>query len=303
MRIVVIGQAAFGAEVIEKLVQRGEEVVGAFCPKGGRGDRVKQVADKLAITVWQTTTMKSADVFSHFSQLRPDLAVMAFVTDMVPAGILNCPRLGTIQYHPSLLPRHRGGSAINWAMIQGDTKTGISIFWPDEGIDTGPILLQKAVDIAPDDTMGSLYFNKLYPIGVTLMLEAVDSVKRGKAPQTAQDESRATHEGLFGDNEAKIDWGQPAARVYDLVRGTNPQPGAHTLIGGCKVRILDSRLVTTPTEGLPGQILEVSDHGLTIAASGGAIRVERVQPESAAKTEAVTYAKAVGLTVGARIGM
>ena len=136
--------------------------------------------------------MRDPEVYEEFRKLKPDLNVLAFVTDIIPQRVLDLPRLGSIQYHPSLLPKHRGGSAINWAVINGETKTGLTIFWPDKGIDTGPILLQKEVEIGPDDTVGSLYFNKLFPLGVEALAESVQLVREGKAPRIAQDEAEAS---------------------------------------------------------------------------------------------------------------
>ena len=126
-------------------------------------------------------------MLEQMRSLNADLCVMAYVTLLVPEPVLNAPRLGSIQYHPSLLPLHKGPSSINWPIIFGETKTGLSIFWPDEGLDTGPILLQKEVEIAPDDTLGSLYFNHLFPMGVAAMVEGVDLVRDGKAPRIEQD--------------------------------------------------------------------------------------------------------------------
>ena len=137
--------------------------------------------------------MRNPEVFEDYKSFDPELNVMAFVTDIVPMTMINYPKLGTIQYHPSLLPRHRGASAINWAVINGETETGFTIFWPDEGLDTGPILLQKKVTIEPDETMGSVYFNKLFPLGVESMVEAVKLVKEGKAPKIVQDLSQGEY--------------------------------------------------------------------------------------------------------------
>ena len=168
---------------------------------------------------------------------------MAFVTDFVPAEILEAPRLGTIQYHPSLLPKHRGPSSINWPIIFGETETGTTIFWPDDGLDTGPVLLQKRVSIGPDDTLGSLYFGQLFPLGVEAMVESVDLVRRGEAPRIAQDETQATYEGWCKDADARIDWQKPAEQVYNLVRGSNPRPGAHTTHQGGMLRLFDCELL------------------------------------------------------------
>ena len=173
MRIALIGQEAFGEKVLQALAQRGEELVGVYTSPDtpGRANPVKELAVKLGIATFQPKRMRVPEVYAEYIKLEPDLNIMAYVTDILPGSILNYPKLGTIQYHPSLLPKHRGGSAINWAIINGETKTGITIFWPDEGIDTGPILLEREVEISPDDTVGSLYFNELFPLGIEALVK------------------------------------------------------------------------------------------------------------------------------------
>ena len=186
MRIILIGQAAFAAKVLESLLEKGENVVAVYAPPdrpGGRTDPLKDMAVSKEIEVLQPVTYKDDHVFAEYKALQPDLTVMAFVTDIIPARFFEVPTHGTINYHPSILPRHRGASAINWAVIMGDTRTGLSIFWPDGGIDTGLILLQKEIDIGPDDTTGSLYFNHLFPMGVDAILESMDLIKIGESPK------------------------------------------------------------------------------------------------------------------------
>ena len=299
MRIALIGPVAIGGQVLERLVKEGHQVVGAFAPVGKSGDPVDEAAQKVGVTVYRAEAMKRPEVYSQYAELNPDLGVMAFVTDIVPLKILNCPRLGMIQYHPSLLPRHRGGSAINWAIIQGDTRTGISIFWPDKGIDTGPILMQKEVDITPDDTLGTLYFGKLFPLGVDAMAESVKLVGKGTAPRLAQDESKATYEGLCGKAESAIDWSRPTQQVYNLIRGCNPQPGAHSRLSDKDVKILDSEMCADSQKGAPGQVLEISEIGIKVVTGDGAIRVKRVQPESMSKMDSKAYVQLTGLKPGA----
>ena len=243
MRIVVHGQQAFGKAVLERLLERDEDVVGVFCAPDREGrptDPLKELALERGLPVHQPTSWKTDEALELMRSFDPDLCVMAYVTLLVPQRVLDAPRLGTIQYHPSLLPRHRGPSSINWPIIQGETRTGLTIFWPDEALDEGPILLQKEVAIGPDDTLGSLYFNHLFPMGVDAMIEAVDLVRAGKAPRIPQDDSKATYESWCRKADARIDWSKPAAEVYNLIRGTDPQPGAWTLIDGNEVQIYDS---------------------------------------------------------------
>ena len=229
-----------------------------------------------------------------------DLCVMAYVTLFVPQPVLDAPRLGTIQYHPSLLPRHRGPSSINWPIIQGETRTGLTIFWPNEGLDEGPILLQKEVEIGPDDTLGSLYFNQLFPMGIDAMVEAVDLVRAGKAPRVEQDPAQATYESWCRKADAEIDWSKPAAEVYNLIRGTDPQPGAWTVIGGNEVQIYDS--ARGRQSGAPGRVVAVEGGSFEVAAADGSIVVKRVRPKGGKKIDGGEFAREIGLARGAQLG-
>lgn len=302
MRIVLIGQAAFAEKTLAALLQMGEEVVGVYTPPDipGRENPLKTQALELGMPVFQPEKMRAPGVYEDYVKLTPDLNIMAFVTDIVPESILNHPGLGTIQYHPSLLPQHRGGSAINWAVINGESKTGLTIFWPDKGIDTGPILLQKEVDIDPDDTVGSLYFNKLFPLGVEAIKESVELIRQGKAPHIPQDESQATYEGLC--TQAVIDWNEPADKIYNLIRGTNPQPGATTSHHGTMFKIFDSELRTGDMKGSPGEVIETSESGILAAAPGGAILIKRVQPEGSPKIAAADFIAQSGIALGNYLG-
>jgi methionyl-tRNA formyltransferase len=225
-----------------------------------------------------------------------DLCVMAYVTLFVPEPVLRAPKLGTIQYHPSLLPLHRGPSSINWPIAMGATETGLSIFWPDEGLDEGPILLQKKVTIEPDATLGDVYFKKLFPLGVEAMMEAVDLVRAGKAPKIAQDHTKKTYESWFRKDAAALDWGKPVVEIYNVIRAANPAPGAWGTIKGQNVDIFDSAKATG--SGRPGEILAITDEGMTIAAAGGAILAKRVRGADGKKIPAAAWANAVGVKVG-----
>lgn len=301
MRIVLFGQAAFGEKVLERLIGRREEVVAVYTPPDETGAAIAGLAREAGVPVFQPEGMKGPNVFEHYKGLRPDLNVLAFVTEIIPAAILNYPRLGSIQYHPSLLPRHRGRSAINWAVIQGETKTGLTIFWVDEGVDTGPILLQKEVEIDPDDTTGSLYFNKLFPMGVDLLMEALDLVKEGRAPRIPQEESQATYEPPCGEEHARIPWSKPLAELYNLIRGCDPQPGAFALHKGRRIQFFRTKALfgaVSDEKSRPGQVVEVSETGISIAATGGALLVQKVRPEGEGKMDASGFARKAGIGKG-----
>ena len=304
MRIALIGQQAFGKAVLEALLERGEEVIAVYCApdrEGRRPDPLKEAALAKGIKLLQPPSYKEPAVWDEYRAMSPDLGVMAFVTLLVPEDFLYIPGKGTIQYHPSLLPLHRGPSSINWPIIQGSRRTGLSIFWPDNGLDTGPVLMQKEVDILENDTLGMVYFDKLFPLGVEAMIESVDLVREGSAPRIVQDESRSTYESWCRKADVEIDWAKPAAEVHNLIRGADPAPGAWTTIGGTTVQLFESRRVEG-AGGEPGEIVAAGEGRLVVAAGDGHVSVGRARPEGGGKIAADAYAEEAGLAPGARTG-
>jgi methionyl-tRNA formyltransferase len=303
MRIILIGQAAFAEKSLETIVSKGDEVVGVYCPPdlpNGKFDPVKQKALDLGVPVRQHRSFKAPEVREEFIALNADLAILAFVSFIVPQQVFSVPRLGSICFHPSLLPKYRGASAINWALIKGETVTGLTLFWVDRGIDTGPILLQKEVPVDPEDTTGSLYFNKIFPLGIEAIGEAVDLIKRGNPPRISQDESKASYDPPCRDEHAKIDWSKPAVQVHNLIRGCDPQPGAYTTYDDKQLRIFDVRLQRGAPASLPGQITHIGADEITIALNGGSLAVKRVRGQGA-KISAAEFAKEAGLQIGAQL--
>jgi methionyl-tRNA formyltransferase len=302
MEIILVGQGPFGEKTLDALIQRGEDIVGVFCPKGKAGGAMKALAESSSLALFQPDHMRDAAVLEAYRDLQPDLVVLAFVTDILPESLLDIPSIGTICYHPSLLPRHRGSSGINWAVIQGDARTGLTILWADKGIDTGAILLQKEVDIAPHDTTGSLYFNSLFPMGIDAIVEAVELIKAGKAPKIQQDESRATYEPPCTERYAGIDWSKPAPEVYNLIRGCDPQPGAYSTLGGRKVQFYKAALVDSAQDTPPGQIIRIGDGEVVVALNGGTLKVGKIKGDTGAKINADEFASEAGLDAGMRFG-
>ena len=305
MKLIVHGQQAFGKSVLEALLARGEMISAVYCAPdidGGRPDSLKVFAQDQGLPVYQPKSYKDPTVWDQIRSLEADLCVMAYVTLMVPEEALNAPRLGSIQYHPSLLPMHKGPSSINWPSINGENKTGLSIFWPDNGLDTGPILLQKDVVIDPDDTLGSLYFNHLFPMGVDAILEAVDLVRDGTALRLNQDPAKGSYEGWCQRTDVEIDWAQSMDVVYNLIRGANPQPGAWTTLNGHTVTILDSKKAIGFANIEPGSVAEVDTDGVSIGCMDGAVRVEKFKPEGAGKMSAKEFLEHYRIEPGARFG-
>jgi methionyl-tRNA formyltransferase len=303
MRIIIVGQGPFGEKVLGALIKKGEDVVGIFTLLDKRGDAMKELAERSKVSFFRPGQMKDPEVLPIFRELKPDLVILAFVTDIVPERLLSVPSIGTLCYHPSLLPRHRGASGINWAIIQGDTRTGLTIFWVDKGIDTGPILLQKEVEIGPNDTTGSLYFNTLFPMGIDAILEAVELIKKGKAPRIPQDESKATYEPPCDDKVASVNFEKSVNDIYNLIRGCDPQPGAYTTFKGKRVRFYDTRMTLSATQKKPGEIVAVEEGSLQIAVKGGIIEVGKLRVDRGEKIGPVEFARSVDLKVGDRFGI
>jgi len=284
MKLAIVGQQDFGKNVLEAFLERGDTVAGVFCAPekpGARADALKTAAEAKGIKVFQFASLKSAEAKAALKGLDADLGIMAFVLQFAPQDFVNIPRLGTIQYHPSLLPKYRGPSSINWPIIRGDKKTGLTIFRPTDGLDEGPVVLQKETAIGPDDTLGTVYFDRLFPMGVAAMLEAADLVFDGKHRELTQDEAQASYEGWCRKAEARIQWANHVDFIYNLIRGCNPAPGAWTTLEGSELQIFDARKIAVRTfgavRGKIGEVVEAGAESFQVTAQGGRIEVLRAK--------------------------
>ena len=304
MRLIIMGQQAFGKACLEEVIKRGEdEVVAVYCAPDKENkplDPIKEYALEKGLPLIQPPNFKSTEVLDEIRSFNSDLCVMAYVTLFVPEAAREIPKFGSICFHPSLLPKHRGPSSINWAIISGATKTGLTIFWPSDGLDEGDILLQKEVDVDQDDTLGIVYFQKIFPIGVEAIIESIDLVRAGNPPRIKQDESKSTYESWCKHEDAKIDWNRPVADVYNLIRGTNPQPGAWTTHNGEVLKIFDCSM--SEVSGTPGEVKEISEDGITVSAKGGGLLIQRVRPENHKKTNSYEFASKCELSCGEIFG-
>jgi methionyl-tRNA formyltransferase len=308
MRIAIIGQQDFGKAVLEAFLARGDTVAGVFCApekEGGKPDPLKVAAQEKGLTVFQFPSLKNPEATAAMKGLDADIGIMAFVLQFAPQDFVNIPKHGTIQYHPSLLPKYRGPSSINWPIIKGEKKTGLTIFRPTDGLDEGPVILQKETEVSENDTLGTVYFDRLFPMGVKAMLEAADLVLAGKHKELVQDESRASYEGWCRANEARINWNNHVDFIHDTIRGCDPAPGAWTTIGGKKLQLFGSKkhLVRTfgAVKGKIGEITEVGDT-MRITAQGGQIEVAKVKAEDTKKISPAEWAKGAGVAAGTILG-
>ncbi len=309
MRIAIIGQQKFGKAVLDAFSERGDTVAGVFCSPekpGTAADPLRAAAEQRGIRLFQLPSLKGAEALQALRDLGVDLGIMAYVLQFAPREFTAIPRHGTIQFHPSLLPRYRGPSSINWPIIRGDTRTGLTIFRPTDGLDEGPILLQKETPIGPDDTLGSVYFERLFPAGVAALQEAADLVVSGRATSTMQDESQASYEGWCKEAEARINWHNHVDMVYNLIRGCNPAPAAWTLFNGKKVQLFEARKHPARTfsqvKGRIGAVSSIADQSLFVNAQGGQIEVFTLRCEDGKKLQAPQFCAEAGLAAGSVLG-
>jgi len=309
MRVAIVGQQDFGKAVLEAFLARGDQVAGVFCAPekpGAKADVLRTFAQEKQIKVFQFGSLKSDEARAAMKGLNAEIGIMAFVLQFAPQDFVNIPKHGTIQYHPSLLPKYRGPSSINWPIIRGDASTGLSIFRPTDGLDEGPVILQKETPIGADDTLGTVYFDRLFPMGVQAMLEAADLVVAGKHRERVQDESRASYEGWCRKAEARINWANHVDFVYNVVRGCNPAPGAWTALEGKELQIFDARKHPVRTfgavKGKIGEIVEVSDKSFQVSAQGGRIEVLRAKLGDGKKLPAAELLSSGAIRAGAVLG-
>ena len=304
MRIAIIGQQDFGKATLEAFLNRGDEVAAVFCaPEKGRPDPLRLAAEQHGVTVYQLPKLTDPAAQEAMRAAKAEIGVMAYVTQFAPQDFVNIPKFGTIQFHPSLLPLHRGASSMSWAIICGRTETGFSIFRPNDGLDEGPVILSRAVKIEAEDTLCSLYFGKIFPMGVAALVEVADLVVAGRAPALAQYEPDAGYEGIIRDPETRINWATHVDLTYNLIRGVNPAPGAWTTLDGKKLFLFEcrKRIARTFSEVKGkklGEVVAVTEAGALIHGQGGFIEVQRVRWDGGKKVSAAEADLAAGTILG-----
>jgi methionyl-tRNA formyltransferase len=309
MRIAIVGQRDFGKAVLDAFLDRGDTVAGVFCAPekpGTTADPLRLAAEQRRLPVYQFGSLKTEEARQALRALDAELGVMAYVLQFVPQDFVTIPHRGMIQFHPSLLPRYRGPSSINWPIIRGDTRTGLTIFRPTDGLDEGPIILQKETPIGPDDTLGSVYFDRLFPMGIAALQEAADLVAAHGAEGRVQDESQATYEGWCRDPEARINWHNHVDLVYNLIRGCDPAPAAWTTFKGRKLQLHAARRHPARTfgevKGAIGAVTAIGEQSLFVTAQGGQIEIFKLRYDGGKKLPAPQVCAEVGLSLGAILG-
>ncbi|XP_050537434.1 cytosolic 10-formyltetrahydrofolate dehydrogenase [Daktulosphaira vitifoliae] len=284
LNVAIIGQSTFAAEVYKLLLKYGHHVVGVFTilDKGNRQDPLAAVAGEggtpvFKIKAWRQGEKALPEVFAQYKKVNADLNVLPFCSQFIPMEVIEYPKHRSICYHPSILPKHRGVSAINWTLINGDTEAGFSIFWADDGLDTGPILLQKSCPVLPDDTVDSLYNRFLYPEGIKSMAEAVNMVADGTALVIPQSTEGSSFEPSIRKKELqKVDWLKNSSEVHNFIRGLDSSPGAWTILDGKEVKLFQAALWKAETPIGDTIIIDdlktpgiVHDNGLLVTCSDG----------------------------------
>jgi len=250
MRIAIIGQSPFAAEVYRSILKDGHKIAGIFTvmDKNGKQDPVAIAGEKDGIPVFKLKTWRKKgeaipEVLEQYKSVNADLNVMPYCSQFIPLEVINHPKHKSICYHPSILPRHRGASAISWTLIEGDTRGGFTIFYPDDGLDTGDILLTRECDVSINDTVDSLYNGFMYPEGTKAMAEAVKMIAEERAPCIKQPEVGATYDAFLNKPElCKVNLQQSARSIHNFIRGLDSSPGAWTLLDGKQTKLFGSRL-------------------------------------------------------------
>jgi len=284
LRILFAGTPDFSVPPLKALLEAGHQVVGVYTQPdrpAGRGRKltpspVKALALAEGLPVHQPTSLRDAQAQAELQALAPDLMVVVAYGLLLPPAVLATPRLGCVNIHASLLPRWRGAAPIQRAIEAGDDQTGISIMQMDEGLDTGPVYLRKAIPIAADETGGSLH-DRLARLGAEALMEALPGIAAGTLTPQPQDDAQATYAAKLTKAEATIDWHQPAQVIERKVRAFNPWPVAQTPYRGASLRIWEAQALKTATDQPPGTVVAAERTGVEVATGDGLLRITRLQ--------------------------
>ena len=306
MRILFMGTPDFAVASLSALLTAGHDVCGVFTqpdkPKN-RGMKlqaspVKEFALAHNIPVFQPVKMRDGEAMGYIRDLDPALIVVAAYGRILPDDILDYPAHGCINVHSSLLPRYRGAAPINWAILNGDRTTGVTIMHMAAELDAGDIILQGETDIGPDETAPEL-FDRLAALGGALLVEAVGQIERGEAARTPQTASEATYAPMLGRELSPMDWAKPAQTLHDQVRGLLPWPCATAEFGGVRCKVFSTAVLDGTIDLEPGTVAEAGKNGIVMACGGGSLlRVRELQPDGKKRMAAADFLRGHPLTAG-----
>jgi methionyl-tRNA formyltransferase len=312
-RIIFMGTPDFAVPSLKALLDNGENVVCVITqpdrPKG-RGRKlapppVKELAVQNGLPVMQPATIKEEGFLDKIKEFKPDLIVLTAYGRILPGSLIHLPPHGTINVHASLLPKYRGAAPIQWALINGETETGVTIMQMDEGLDTGDILLVEKLLISPDDTAGSL-FGKLAELGGKALKKALDLLKADKLTPVRQDDNLATHAPLLKKEDGLVDWSKSAQQISCLVRGLDPWPTTYTFMNGKRLRLFAPRLVDLKGNQYAdygiGTVCRADQNGLVVSTGSGYLLIREVQPEGSKRMTVDAYLRGHPIKPGMRLG-
>lgn len=294
LRIVFLGTPDFAVPSLKALAEAGYQVVGVFTQPDRPRDRgqracsspVKCTAVELGIPVFEFERIRRKEGVAALEALQPDLMVTAAFGQILSQKVLDIPRLGCINVHGSLLPKYRGPAPIQWAIINGETRTGITTMKTDAGIDTGDMLLQRETDIDPEENAGEL-FDRLAELGAQTLLETLDALQEGTLKQTPQDHEAATHFPMLTKEHGRIDWSRSAQEIHNQIRGVTPWPGAWTTLDGETVKIWKTRVSDAQIE--PGHLVCSIKAGMGVGTGSGSLRIQEIQMPGKRRLSARDY--------------
>lgn len=296
MKIVFMGTPDFSVGALDALVEAGHEIIAVVTqpdkPKGRSGQMqfppVKECALRHGLTVLQPVKIKTPEWVDKLRELKADVFVVAAFGQILSKEILDMPKYGCINIHASLLPKYRGAAPINWAIINGEKETGVTIMQMNEGVDTGDMLSHVVVPIAPKETAESL-FDKLAKAGAELIVETLPKLEAGEIIPVPQDESQSSHVKMMNKSLGKIDWNQDAVVIERLVRGLNSWPSAYTYYQGKSVKLWDCDVVEAAAKAVPGTIIAVAKDSFDVATENGALRVLELQLEGKKRMDTKSF--------------
>ena len=307
IRTVFMGTPAFAVPTLDVLLQAGLNLVGVYTqpdrPKG-RGQAlaappVKEMALRHGIPVFQPQKLRAPEVVEELRALAPDLIVVVAFGQILPRSVLEIPRYGCINVHASLLPKYRGAAPINQAIIDGEIETGITTMLMDVGLDTGPMLLKRALNIGPEETAGELH-DRLCTLGGETMAATLQLLLRGELHPQVQDDSQTCYAAMLKKEDGRIDWSQSAQQIHDRIRGLAPWPGTYTELNGEPLKLFLTRVEAG--EGEPGTILPPAADAVRIACGNGVLAVRELQLPGKKRLAAADFLRGCPLAVGSRLG-
>ena len=307
MKIVFMGTPDFAARCLESLFGSRHEIAAIFTqpdkPVGRKqimtppAVKVRALQHDASIPIYQPKSLRTGEAMDVIRSVAPDVIVVVAYGKILPKDILDFPRYGCVNVHGSLLPKYRGAAPIQWAVINGESETGVTIMKMDEGVDTGDMLYKKAIPIGIDDTAESM-FEKLADLGAQMLIEALDMLEEGSLSPEKQDDTAASYAPMLSKDISVIDWSKPAKEVHDLIRGLYSWPVAHTFINGKKMKILKSR--PCESSGTAGTIFALEP--FTVACGSGSVIIEELRPEGKKAMAPKAFLAGHKLAIGTKIG-